>query len=167
MEEFRKVAGYEDYFISNIGRVFSKQKNNSAGGFLKPGVSKGYKHVTLCTNGKRKIEKVHRLVAAAFIENMADKPQVNHKDGDKLNNIADNLEWCTASENGKHAYTTGLSRCRGGEDAGNAKLKNSDIPTIRKMITSGMRQIDIAKQYGVTRESITSIKMGRNWKSIV
>lgn len=69
---------------------------------------KGYFRVRFTVNGVRKTKKVHRLVALAFLPNPEDKPEVNHKDGNKQNNCADNLEWVTPSENSLHAYQNGL-----------------------------------------------------------
>lgn len=69
----------------------------------------GYHRVTFCVKGKRTNHSVHRLVAKAFIPNPESKPQVNHKDGNKLNNSVANLEWCTNEENQKHAAATGLT----------------------------------------------------------
>lgn len=59
----------------------------------------------LCKNGKRKNFTVHRLVANAFIPNIENKQEINHKDGNKQNNRVDNLEWVTKKENIKHSYT--------------------------------------------------------------
>ena len=75
----------------------------------------GYCHVHLHHKSFNKELRVHRLVARAFIPNPDNKPQVNHKNGDKSDNCVDNLEWCTPSENVKHAYRTGLKYPSGGE----------------------------------------------------
>lgn len=71
---------------------------------------KGYHIVCLHLNGKKKLTKVHRLVAQAFIPNPNNKPQVNHKDLDKTNNNVDNLEWVTGYENYLHAVANGVSK---------------------------------------------------------
>lgn len=82
------------------------------GRILKPCLDcHGYYRVTLHLKDGTQISKsVHRLVALAFIPNPEGKPQINHKDGDKLNNNPSNLEWCTASENLQHAYNMGLNK---------------------------------------------------------
>lgn len=64
----------------------------------------GYFVVALSANGKIMYDFVHRIVARAFIDNPNGKPNINHKDGIRDNNVAENLEWCTQSENVKHAY---------------------------------------------------------------
>jgi HNH endonuclease. len=68
----------------------------------------GYKQVQIMRGCKRYTRYVHRLVAECFIDNPDGLPEINHKDGNKLNNSADNLEWCNHSDNLKHAYRTGL-----------------------------------------------------------
>lgn len=73
----------------------------------------GYLGVVLCKNGKTKLIAVHRLVAMHFIPNPENKPQVNHKNGVKNDNAAENLEWVTQSENMKHAVKTGLLAGKG------------------------------------------------------
>lgn len=98
MEEWKKIKGYDNYLVSNEGRVKSLQNNKEK--ILKPVSYKdGYLHVILCKNGKVKNFLIHRLVAQAFIPNPDNLPQVNHKDEDKTNNSVSNLEWCTAKYN--------------------------------------------------------------------
>ena len=78
---------------------------------VKPQISKcGYSRVELWADGKGKKYSVHRLLALSFIPNPEGKPQVNHRDGDKLNNCLSNLEWVTQSENQIHAYAMGLQK---------------------------------------------------------
>ena len=107
MEKWKNILGFDgNYQISNYGNVKSFINNI----ILKPSIAskrnnkQGYKVVNL----KGKLYYIHRLVAEAFIPNIANKPQINHIDGNKLNNKVDNLEWCTNSENIKHAYKIGL-----------------------------------------------------------
>lgn len=78
---------------------------------LKPSVNgNGYAQVRLCKNSSYKVITVHRIVASSFIDNCDNKPEINHKDGNKTNNKVSNLEWCTSSENQKHAYKMGLQK---------------------------------------------------------
>lgn len=107
MNEWRPVTGYPGYQVSTDGEV----RNAATGRKLKPiQGSTGYSHVTLCDNGRHHQTSIHRLVAQEFIANPENKPIVNHIDGNKANNHVDNLEWCTSSENMKHAYRTGLQK---------------------------------------------------------
>lgn len=93
------------YFISNDGDVKSIVANKNLATQVQ---NSGYKLVHLHHHGKRKAHLVHRLVAIAFIPNADNKPLVNHKDGNKLNNHSSNLEWVTLIENMQHAQVTGL-----------------------------------------------------------
>lgn len=109
-EIWRDVLDYEGFYqVSNMGRLKSLHYGKST--ILNPSMaSDGYKNVTLTLNGKKKYFRLHVLVARAFIPNPDNKPCVNHIDGDKSNNRADNLQWVTHSENTRHAYNKGLAK---------------------------------------------------------
>jgi hypothetical protein len=96
----KQIEGYENYYIDEMGKVFSKRRNK----YLSPGFIKGYEFVHLSVNKTLKNFLVHRLVAESFIDNPYNKPTVNHKDGNKRNNHVENLEWATQAENNKHAF---------------------------------------------------------------
>lgn len=101
------VKDYEGlYKISTDGVVTSYKYRRVK--ILKPGKVNGYLDVVLTKDYIQKHHYVHRLVAQAFICNSENKPQVNHKDGNKLNNNYTNLEWSTRVENMQHAITTGI-----------------------------------------------------------
>lgn len=119
MNELRAIPGFEGlYSVTADGRVWSHEKRRvmPTGGvriyaarWLKGAHDgRGYVMARLCRDGKVIALKVHRLVAFAWIPNPLQLPSVNHRDGDKSNNAADNLEWCTTSTNTKHAWDTGL-----------------------------------------------------------
>jgi hypothetical protein len=131
MEEIWKpINGYEDkYLISNLGNVKSLYRWNGKAFYkreylLNKYVNKhnGYVYICLTKNNKIKNVRLHRLVAKTFIHNPKNLPQVNHIDGNKLNNKVDNLEWCTCKENIIHAYNIGLS-----ENKNKIKVKQYDI----------------------------------------
>ncbi|MBQ4031321.1 MAG: HNH endonuclease [Bacilli bacterium] len=112
-EVWKDIEGYEGlYKVSNLGNVKSmKYFHHEKEGILIGGIKKyGYRQVILVKKGKVKYMNVHRLVAQTFIPNPLNKPQINHIDGNKLNNCVNNLEWCTPSENQIHAYRTGLKK---------------------------------------------------------
>ena len=124
MEDWKDIAGYEGiYQVSNKGRVRSVCLRHSS----KPRVMKqrfagrNYLYVGLSLNGVQKKYSVHRLVAKAFIPNPYNKPEINHINGDKTNNSANNLEWVTSRENKAHAHKTGLY---------DEAISNSEIPVI-------------------------------------
>lgn len=107
--ELKHLQG-TNYSISKCGKVFSKKRFGSSGGELKQFIVKGYYRVSLWNEGICFSKQIHRLVAENFIENPENKPQVNHKDGNKLNNNVENLDWVTHQENSQHSYDNGLSK---------------------------------------------------------
>lgn len=117
--KWKEIKGYEGkYIVSNYGEIVSLpryKQNHNKKQYVQPkdilkyiNNKNGYTYVFLCNNSKYKNIRLHKIVATAFIPNPKNLPQINHIDGNKQNNRVDNLEWCTASENIKHAYKMGL-----------------------------------------------------------
>lgn len=120
MEIWKDIEGYNgQYQVSNLGFVFARKTyvKGFGGTYLKkPHVlkdacnGKGYRYVTISVNRRRKNHYVHVLVAKSFLPNPDNKPEVNHINGNKMDNRAENLEWVTHSENLLHAVKTGLRK---------------------------------------------------------
>lgn len=108
MIEYKQINGYDGiYEIASNGEVISTRFNKRK--VLKQSMmTAGYKMVTLKKDGKQKAWSIHRLLAIHFLPNPENLPQVNHIDGNKLNNDLKNLEWCTQQTNIQHMYNIGL-----------------------------------------------------------
>jgi len=164
-EIWKPIQGLEEFYeISNKGRLKSFYKKEPF--IRKVKLRKdGYWEANLALGHKKyKFKHVHRLVAEAFIPNPEDKSQVNHIDGVKTNNCVENLEWCTPSENGFHAYKLGLSKPVRGEVNHNAKLNEDLVRKIRKMYYEDkIGQITIAKELDVNKNAISGVITWRTW----
>jgi len=113
-----------NYLISNHGEV----KHAKTGRIRKGQSDRGYIRGNFATKkGEQKAYKFHRLVALAFVENPRGVEVVNHLDGDKLNNRADNLEWCTPGENQEHAYELGLKKPYWGKETRHKSVLNLPV----------------------------------------
>jgi hypothetical protein len=172
MQEIWKSFIEGHYDVSSFGNVRSVDKKVDFNGTiatrrgiqLKPTLnSKGYYTVILCIDSKRKTVYVHRMVAIAFLENNLNKPQVNHKDGNPLNNNLTNLEWCTESENQQHAYAAGLKGK--GVEHGMAKLTEIQVREIKYGL-SELNNNEVAKLYNINRGTVRNIRLGNIWKHI-
>lgn len=160
--KMREIKGYEGlYMISKNGRIFGLKRRKWLSVCTN---NKGYVIAVLCKDGKAKSFYCHRLVALTFIPNPKNKPQVNHIDGDKTNNIVTNLEWCTSSENIKHASDTGLMSY--GEDNGNSSLTNKQVRIILHSVSLGCKKKDLCGIFNVSYTSILRITNNHSWKNI-
>ena len=147
---WKPVVGYEGlYEVSNTGIVKSldrmKNRKHTIERDLKPSTNKRYKEVKLYKNGTKRSIKVHRIVAQAFVPNPYGKPQVNHIDGNKDNNNADNLEWCTQAENNRHAIDNKLQD------------PNKMIEATRKKVVQLSLQGDVVKVWASLTQAATSL----------
>ena len=123
----------------------------------------GYLGTVVSVSKKNILVKVHRAVAFMFVDNPYNKEQVNHIDGNKLNNQSDNLEWVTSQENLKHAVKLGLKNS--GERCRWAKLTNNDVRQIRAFaINKTHTQKELAKMFNVSRQTINDVVCKRTYK---
>lgn len=145
MEEiWKEIKDFEGrYMISNYGNVKSLTRNGTLGGAIKIVEKHSYLRVRLWKNKVVRTLFVHRLVAQAFIPNPLNKPQINHIDGNKKNNCADNLEWCSASENMEHAYKNGLRKTRKVAQVKDGKIINTFLNVYRASKETGIQYASI------------------------
>lgn len=165
-EEWRDVAGYEAlYQVSNYGRVKSFQHNYPR--IIRADEqSKGYLQIRLHRNRNSKNFGVHILVARAFIANLEEKPEVDHRNGDKTNNCVWNLGWATRSENAIRAYQLGLIRVNRGTQCHYAKLTAKEVIYIREN-PDGLKSRQLAEKFNVSRATINRITAGVTYKDII
>lgn len=179
---FLPIAGFEGFYeVSNFGRVRSVHryivhrnrwgKTHKAlyrGKALKQKINKyGYPEVCIMVNGRRKYITVHRLVASSFILNPKDLPQVNHKNCNKRDNSATNLEWTTPLENILHSIDNNLQNYAKGEQLPQASLTEIQVKEIKKILSEGaMTQRAIARKFGVGKNAIYHISKGNTWKTV-
>lgn len=161
--KWKEIEQYEGkYLISDTGLVKSLLKNKEI--ILLSSLNTfGYPKVGLFKDGKYKTIPIHRLVAQYFIPNPNNLKTVNHKDGNKLNNNVENLEWMSQKDNTIHSWKKGLSKPQNGETNGKSKFTNNQILEIRK---DNRKLADIAKDYNTTAPTISCIKNFKTWKHL-
>ena len=149
---FTKLKEYPDYGVTRTGKVYSHKSGKWKP--LKPQKdTDGYEQVRLSKNGKSRLTFVHRLVADTFIPKQEGYNEVNHIDGNKLNNRADNLEWCTRRENVLHAHNTGLIKTR-------TPIVATNLKTGEKTIFKG--QHEAARQLNLNQGNINHALRNKN-----
>lgn len=166
-EVWKDVVGYEGYYlVSNMGNVRRVSSNR----ILKLRKVLGYHKAALCMPGITKHCAVHRLVVIAFLGREENKPHVNHINGIKHDNRLENLEWCTRSENMRHAIKTGLSNFESIKGEGNpsSKLTEKDVREIRFIRAETKLSLsEIAKKYNVTKHAINDVVRFKCWKHVL
>jgi hypothetical protein len=170
-EKWLPISGFDNYVISNFGRV--KIFERIVGGrfgkvvrkerFVRQSESCGYLICRLGNEEGYKMFKVHRLVALHFIVNPKNKPFVNHLDCNKKNNNVKNLEWCTNQENVDHAREHG--RLKVGEEVVSSKLTPKQVMHIRNNLNN-LTLKQVAKLYGVSFQAISLIRRGDSWSHL-
>ena len=154
------------YKVSSDGRV----KNTLTNRILSLNTIDRYGYVQICLSHKNKkyIKTLHTLVATAFIPNPENKPQVNHKNGNKLKNCVDNLEWATAKENVDHAYKTGLhDNVAKGNKHGLNVYEESTIKRVCELLELGEKSItEISYITGVSKSTIHDVLGEKYWTHI-
>ena len=168
-EIWKPVVDYEGWYeVSSFGRVRRTTPGKSTySGRILANWSKydGYLCIELRKNNKGRQFVVHRLVAEAFIGSCPEGKEANHKDGNKHNNIPENLEYVTPSENQYHAYKLGLKRGLKGEANPAVKLTRSQIEQIRLLYSIGLySHRGLAKTFGMSKSQIGRIIRLESWR---
>lgn len=175
LEIWKTIYGFSNYEISNLGRIKRKPyaSTDSFGRvydhkerILSEKISKlengrnDYKRVKIIRDDGVGINiGVHRLVALMFVPNPYNKPEVDHIDSDRANNVYTNLQWVTKSENMEKAIVPGHN----GDTNGNSKLKEAEVLEIVKLLTEGISTCEIARKFSVNRETISKIRRKQTW----
>ena len=153
------VPGLADTYASRGGEIYSMRR-----GTLKKFTARDNGRGYLRAMIHKKLRCIHRLVALTFLGPVPDGLEVNHKDGNKLNNCPENLEYVTRSQNVKHCFSTGL-RTHNGERHPSHKLTNDQVIELRAVcdemsvngrISDGARSV-LAKRYGIVPNYVTAI----------
>lgn len=170
-EEWRQISGYEGlYEVSNLGNV--RSYHNFGNGLrtkpkpVKPSIDRyGYQFLTLCKDTKHKKYTVHKLVASAFLENPNELPQIDHVNGIKTDNRAENLEYVSARENTIRSVFLGLKPH--GEKHKLHKLSQKNVDDIRELYSSGKySQRKLSEMFGVSGCTIGRILRNETWREL-
>jgi hypothetical protein len=183
-ETWKPIPEYEEFYsVSDCGNV----RRDAIGGSSRPGrilkpvkLNNGYLVVTLCKNGTRKIKSIHRLVAMTFLKKRANAPQVNHKDGIKINNQVGNLEYVTHQENSQHAVKLGLTASglrhgkytkpesiKRGSAHGRSKTTDEMVIRLREMHATNLYTRNyLAKLSNLSPCNVSQIIRRRIWKHV-
>lgn len=172
MEIWKPIKGFEDiYSVSNLGRVMRTGKGGGGAAIVGKILSnardvQGYERINLCKNSYGAPKKIHRLVAEAFIGELPYGLTVNHIDGIKHNNNASNLEIISRGANISHSFKVIKTQSVVGELNPRAVLTEEKVLDIRKRLKKGCRPSDLVAEFGVTKHTISNIKVRKTWAHI-
>lgn len=139
------------YEVDDEGNVYSLRRNRK----LSPKHNwDGYLRIQLWDHGKCKFVSIHRLVAEAFVPNPDNKPFINHKNGNKQDNRAENLEWCTQQENIVHAWKTGLSKSHMNHPNQSVKVLQFSYDG-KTLIKEWPSQMEVERQLGINHVNVS------------
>lgn len=156
-----RLKNLGNYSIRDDGAVWSHISHK----FLVPSMRGKYmKHGLVDDECKTRHISVHRLVAETFIPNPENKPQVNHIDGNKLNNHVSNLEWATAKENTQHSYSKGLQVIPNGDRSPHTKITEAQLAEAQSMFEQGRSVSSIAREFSVSSACIQTRLFGKPGK---
>ena len=158
---WKEAYGFNNYLCNEKGEIYSLL---SAKIMKTHGDKDGYQQLRMTVEkGKAVTVKTHRLIAQTFLPNPENKPQVNHKDGNKKNNAVSNLEWCTHKENQKHAIKTGLKNDSGINNS-RASCNEEKLKEIRLLISEGKGNTEIEKITGISNKVVSLIRHNKRYK---
>ncbi|NLF00902.1 MAG: hypothetical protein GX601_07980 [Anaerolineales bacterium] len=168
-EEWRTIPSYPSYEASSLGRI-----RRVAGGrgavpgrvrrnYVRPD---GYAIVSLSEGNRVSVERVHRLVAEAWLGKCPEGMEVNHRNGQRDDNRVANLEYVTRAENMQHAFGVLGRTVVHGDNHGNAKLTSARVRWIRMARKRGERLKTLAQMYGVAESTISRAYRGEYWAHV-
>lgn len=176
-EEWKVIEEFPRYEVSNTGII--RDVTTKRVKYTNKAHKGGYEIVQFKKDGKVYARKVHRLVAIAFLPPPSDEliqscstrrdgkvVLVNHKDGNKLNNRVENLEWCDDAHNAKHASLTGLNPAPKGESNGRSVLTDEIVHSVCKAFQDGMTPKQATEKFPVSMQQATKIRARLAWTHI-
>ena len=167
-----KTVNYKGwYLVTENGQIFSVHNKRMLSFRQQKTRSNGHGYLRACIH--QKDEYVHRIVATCFIDNPNGSSEVNHIDGNKQNNSADNLEWCTRLGNNRHAFRIGLrtnsemSLIAHSPRWSRRRFSPEDISEIRQMQTDGISDYKISKKFNCRPSQLYQIRIGKSYKDSI
>ena len=179
MSELKEIGGFEGYYISTDGKVYSNWRRKGHGYGkgtefirsdnlieLRPCNTQRYPCVTLYKGGRKITKRIHLLVLVAFVSKRRKGKVACHNDGDTYNNNMNNLRWDTQKSNVADKKKHGTDNYAQGESHYNAKLKEKEVIEIKQKLSRGAKMSSLSQEYGVHSRTIWKIARGKLWRHI-